>query len=128
METFHIESRSATHQSYGDSLQGMAFQCATTHIDGFDLPRGNFLFGVTDSAEGSGASLLAFHDSIYIVDVLLMPRDNLKLTKGSTIPTTDRQLTQRGVRCLWFVINAGMLSNLFFSSLHFIFLLPQRSF
>lgn len=111
VETFHIESHSATHQSYGTSVQGMAFHCATTHIDGFELPRNNFYFGVTDSAEGSGASLLAFHDSLYMVDVILMPKDNLKLNKGSTISTTDDQLTQRGVRCLWFVINAGMSSN-----------------
>ena len=78
------------------------------YIDGFDVPKGNFFFGVTDSVEGGGASLLIFHDSLYMVDAIVMPKDNLRLTRGSIIPITDSQSTQRGVRCLWFVIDAGM--------------------
>ena len=105
LETFHIENHSTVHQN---TIGRTAFQCDTMYIDGFDIPRNNFFFGVTDSVEGSGASLLTFHDSLYMVDAIVMPKDNLKLTRGSTIPTTDSQSTLRGVRCLWFVIGAGM--------------------
>ena len=105
---FHIENHSTVHQSSYNIIGRTAFQCDTLYIDGFDIPKTNFFFGVTDSVEGSGASLLTFHDSLYMVDAIVMPKDNLKLTRGSTIPATDSQSTLRGVRCLWFVIDAGM--------------------
>ena len=88
IETFHIENHSSIRQSY--SIGGIAFQCDRIYIDGFDLPKGtDFLFGVTDSFEG-GASLLAFHDTLYMVDAIVMPKVDKRISNTSNRQSPDK--------------------------------------
>ena len=81
--------------------------CDRTNINGFDLPQ-NFIFGVTESAQGNaaGAILLGFHDSLpkYQVDVVLLNKAEVTLSVGSIIAIHSSQTTKRGIRMLWFVI------------------------
>ena len=79
--------------------------CDVTNIESFDLPQ-NFIFGVTESAQGNTAraTLLGYHDSLpkYQVDVVLLNKAEVTLSVGSTIHSN--QTTERGIRMLWFVI------------------------
>ena len=83
--------------------------CDMIDIESFDLyisDSQNFIFGVTESAQGNtaGAALLGFPDSLprYQVDVLLFNRADVNLSIGSTIKNKSPVL--RGIRMLWFVI------------------------
>ena len=80
--------------------------CDRTNIEGFDLPTSNFVFGVTESAQGNthGATLLGFSDSLpqYRVDTIHFNKVGMTLSIGSTI--SNMQTLLRGIRMLWFVI------------------------
>ena len=85
---------------------GKAKCCDRTLIEGFDLPMNNFIYGVTESAQGNttGATLLGFHDSTlseYVIDTLLVSKTG-DISVGSILPKL--QGVQRGLRMLWFVI------------------------
>ena len=83
--------------------------CDSEDISSFTLPM-NFAFGVTGSSQGNtrGATLLAFADSLsqYQVDTILLNKDGLSLSVGSTVRRSS--VDQRGLRMLGFVI--GKLS------------------
>ena len=84
---------------------GRAKCCDRTLIEGFDLPMNNFIYGVTESAQGNtaGATLLGFHESLseYRIDTLLVSKTG-DISVGSTLPKL--QGVQRGLHMLWFVI------------------------
>ena len=84
---------------------GRAKCCDRTLIEGFDLPMNNFIYGVTESAQGNtaGATLLGFHgsQSEYVIDTAIVPKTG-DISVGSTLPRP--QGVQRGLRMLWFVI------------------------
>ena len=90
--------------------------CDREIIEGFDL-QNNFIFGVTESAQGNtaGATLLGFFDDSmftvqpqYVVFTLQTGNAGLNLSVGSTLPRPRG--VQRGLRMLWFV--TGMPSTL----------------
>ena len=80
--------------------------CDVTNIDRFDLPMPNFIFGVTESAQGNShnAALLGFADALpqYQVDTILLNKAGLTLSVGSTLSSAST--LKRGLRMLWFVI------------------------
>ena len=80
--------------------------CDVTSINGFALPMPNFIFGVTESAQGNthDAALLGFHDSVpqHMVSTILLSKADLTLSVGSTVPRVPA--VTRGLRMLWFVI------------------------
>ena len=84
--------------------------CDVTNIDRFDLPMPNFIFGVTESAQGNShnAALLGFADALaqYQVDTILLNKAGLTLSVGSAVSSAPT--LKRGLRMLWFVI--GMLA------------------
>ena len=91
--------------SCANGEQGQVTCCDVTNIASFDLPM-NFIFGVTESAQGNtaGATLMAYHDSLpqYRVDTVQLTKAGLTLSVGSTIPSGPSVRT--GLRMLWFVI------------------------
>ena len=81
--------------------------CDVTNIESFELPM-NFIFGVTESAQENthiNAALLGFSGALpqYRVDTIIMSKDGLSLSVGSSIPN-DSLAFPRGLRMLWFVI------------------------
>ena len=81
--------------------------CDVINIESFQLPM-NFIFGVTESAQGNthGAALLGFSDSLpqYRVDAVAMSTDGLSLSVGSSVPS-DSPAIPRALRMLWFIIS-----------------------
>ena len=81
--------------------------CDRTSIDTFDLSTMNFIFGVTESAQGNthNASLLRFADGLsqYLVDTILGSSDDQILSIGSTVMYTTPP-PQRGLLMLWFQV------------------------
>ena len=103
---YAIQSRgSQGSASCTNSGQGQVTCCDVTDIKRFNLPM-NFIFGVTESAQGNtaGATLLGYHDALpqYRVNTVLLTKAGLSLSVGSTIPSIPP--AQRGLRMLWFVI------------------------
>ncbi len=89
-----------------------AICCDRKDIESFDLPM-NFVFGVTESAQGNtaGATLLGFFDDAafnvqpdYVVSTIQIDKGQINtLSVGSTLSRPGGGL-QRGLRMLWFVI------------------------
>ena len=110
---FAIQSRGSADGARCTTSSAQVTCCDRTDIDRFDLPI-NFIFGVTESAQGNtaGASLLGFHDSLpeYQADVVLLNRAEVsqRLSVGSTIPS--RSTATRGIRMLWFAIGEWSLA------------------
>ena len=85
--------------------------CDVTTIDSFDLPM-NFIFGVTESAQGNthSATLLGYQEAAHpqlIVSTIQVAKGNiLTLPVGSMfpIPQSAIYLNLRGLRMLWFNI------------------------
>ena len=97
--------RLVSSENCTDIVGGQVTCCDVTHIRSFVLPM-NFIFGVTEAAQGNthGATLLGFSDTLsqYLVDTMLQGKAGLSLSIGSTVPRV--QALQRGLRMLWFVI------------------------
>ncbi len=101
---------------------GEAICCDRKYIEGFDLPT-NFVFGVTESAQGNtaGATLLGFFDDAtfnvqpdYLVYTIQIDKGQINtLSVGSTLSKPSGGL-QRGLRMLWFVIGKLFYSYIFF--------------
>ena len=80
--------------------------CDTTVVPEFELSM-NFIFGVTESAQGNthGAALLGFHHSQYRVDAIRLNKAGLSLTIGSTVDLRGVPVEHNsGLRMLWFII------------------------
>ena len=84
--------------------------CDQEVIEGFDLQM-NFVFGVTESAQGNtaGATLLGFLNDTsfsvqpeYVISSLQTSKAGQNLSVGSNLTTGDG--AQTGLRMLWFVI------------------------
>ena len=92
--------------------RGRAECCDQKVIEDFNIPMAtNFVFGVTESAQGNtaGATLLAFLDDDeftvqpeYVVYTVQIHKEGLNLSVGSQLNRTNTG-TQRGLRMLWFV-------------------------
>ncbi len=107
--------RIITIESHPDLLSGadcmdtgiaQAECCDREYISGFNLQMNNFIFGVTESAQGNtrGATLLGFFPSQpeYRVDTLLIPSAGQTISVSSTLYKPEG--VQLGLRMLWFVI------------------------
>ena len=109
---YPIQSRGSRGSASCTNSGNVVTCCDVTSIDRFDLSMPNFIFGVTESAQGNthGATLLGFHDGIpqYHVDTLLQNKAGLTLSVGSTIPSL--QTAPRGLRMLWFIIGKQALT------------------
>ena len=79
--------------------------CDREDISNFNLQQNNFIFGMTESAQGNTrkATLLGFSASLpeYIVDTVLIVKDGQTIDVGSTLPKPE--VVQEGLRMLWFV-------------------------
>ena len=101
----HPSGGSATCTSGGGSSTDC---CDVTTIESFDLPM-NFIFGVTESAQGNthSATLLGYFETQeqfqFTVSTIQVAKDNiLTLPVGSTVPQGAAPV--RGLRMLWFII------------------------
>ena len=101
--TYTIQSRGSVGSPHCNRSGDQVTCCDVTNIENFILPS-NFIFGVITSAQGNtnGVTLLGFHESEYGVNVLLVLRDEVTLSVGSTIRSSPSVL--RGIRMLWFVV------------------------
>ena len=103
----HPSEGSTNCTSSGDQITC----CDVTNYERFDFPV-NFIFGVTESAQGNtaGATLLGYHEATYpqrLVGTMQVTKDSsLILSVGSTfaIPSGPMFPILRGFRMLWFVI------------------------
>ncbi len=82
--------------------------CDVKNTENFDLPM-NFIFGVTQSAQGNthNAALLGYQEAQHpqlIVDTIQRSKSNLSLSVGSTFTRPGNPPNLRGLRMLWFVI------------------------
>ena len=77
--------------------------CDREYISSFNIQTNNFVFGVTESAQGNthGATLLRFFESQldYTVDTLLITAVGNNISVGSTLVRPDVGV-QRGLRML----------------------------
>jgi hypothetical protein len=89
-----------------DAGGGLIACCDREDISSFNFQTNNFIFGVTESAQGNthGATLLQVHESQieYVVDTLMISATGQNISVGSTLPRL--QGTPRGLQLLWFVI------------------------
>ena len=103
--TYVIESRRSAGSASCTNSGGQFTCCDVTDIESFDLPM-NFIFGVTESAQGNTheATLLGFSDALsqYRVNSVLLVKAGLTLSVGS--PIRNSPPVPRGLRMLWFVI------------------------
>jgi hypothetical protein len=81
--------------------------CDRVYISNFYIETNNFVFGVTESAQGNtrGATLLRIFESQleYTVNTLLVSAVGQIISVGSTLPRPNIGV-QRGLHMLWFVI------------------------
>ena len=88
--------------------------CDRVYISNFNFQTNNFVFGVTESAQGNtrNARLLGFHDVLaeYSVHTLIIPTIGQTISAGSSImrPLVG---SVRGLRMLWFVIGKFVQDN-----------------
>ena len=99
----HPNSLNAENCTEGKGT-GLRRCCDMKSVNSFILPI-DFVFGVTASAQGNthGATLLQFADALpqYHIHTVLLIRDAITLSVGSTIPNTS--VVMSGLRMLWFV-------------------------
>ena len=79
--------------------------CDVTSIESFEQPM-SLIFGVTESSQGNTHSALLLGFSAmpqYTVDTIIMSKDGLSLSVGSSI-SNNSPAFPRGLRMLWFVI------------------------
>ena len=111
--TYTIQSRpsegSASCTNSGSFIGKIYTCCDVTNIKRFDLPM-NFIFGVTESAQGNshGAALLGHREGIFYlqhrVGTILVSKDSVALSVGSTFTIPSAPPNPGGLRMLWFVI------------------------
>ena len=94
---------------------GKQICCDETTVDEFDIPKTDFIFGITKSdtnVSNTAATLLMFQSSLgeYRVDTRLVARDGRSLTQGSSIPMREvPSPVPRGLHCLWFITGKGSI-------------------
>ncbi len=108
--TYNIQSHGSMDNVNCTSSGDQVSCCDVTNIESFDLPV-NFIFGVTESAQGNthGATLLGYQESAHLhlrVSTIQVSKDSLSVSVGSTYtrPSTSGAMTLRGLRTIWFVI------------------------
>ena len=102
---YNIES---VNRINGDSRHEQCTQCDRKEINDLEFPRGGFTFGVAEAPHqnNSNTTLLGFPDSLsqYTVKTILLNRDRVTFTIGSSVPKDIDGEVQRGLRMLWFVV------------------------
>ena len=120
-DVFAIQSRPSSEKCSTHKKTSTEECCDVTFIEGFELQRNNFIFGVTESAQGNtaGATLLAFFyddDSFgltqpeYAVFTVQVSKGQTALSVGSSLPTPGPGGgVNSGLCMLWFVIGKPIL-------------------
>lgn len=83
--------------------------CDREYINSFNFQTSNFIFGVTESAQGNlhGASLLGFSEPEFRVDTVESSREGRSIAVGSTLPNSGT--VARELPMLAFVIGELLL-------------------
>ena len=99
---------------------GLTECCDREYVSSFNIQTNNFVFGLTQSAQGNThrATLLRFFESQldYTVDTLLIAAVGQTISVGSTLLRPNNGV-QRGLHLLWFVIGK-FIQNLVVYTVH----------
>ena len=94
---------------------GQQICCDETTVDKFDIPRSDFIFGITKSdtnMSNTAATLLMYHSSFdeYRVNTRQLARRGRNFTQGTSIPLREVPSPERiGLHCLWFISGEGSI-------------------